>query len=160
MTTLRNKFQRILVPVNGSDLDAEAVQLAAGTAQRTGGELILVSIVVVDRTLPLDADLPEAVSKAEAALDRAERVADRYHVTHTSELLQARATGPAIVDEARSRNADLIVLGISYRKRFGEFYLGQTTPFVLEYAPCRTWVVREKRDAVNPPMDPAMAETA
>ena len=156
MPGTRGKFQRILVPVNGSDLDESSVELAATTAQRSGGEVTLVSIVVVDRSLPLDADLPDAVSKAEAALDRAERVAARFGVTHTSELLQARATGPAIVDEARTRNADLIVLGIAYRKRFGEFYLGQTTPFVLEHAPCRTWLVREKRGAA----DPASVETA
>ena len=160
----RLQLRRILVPVNGGALDEQTVQLAAETAQRTGGDLTLVSVVVVDRTLPLDAELPEAVAKAEAALDRAERIADRCGVTHTSELLQARATGPAIVDEARTRGVDLIVLGIAYRKRFGEFYLGQTTPFVLEHAPCRTWVVREKREAEasaeSSSAEPAVAERA
>ncbi len=34
-------------------------------------------------------------------------------------------------------------MGVTYRKRFGEFYLGQTTPYVLKNAPCRVWVARE-----------------
>ena len=38
---------------------------------------------------------------------------------------------------------DLILLGITYKKRFGEFDLGQTAPFVLKHAPCRVWVCRQ-----------------
>jgi nucleotide-binding universal stress UspA family protein len=51
------------------------------------------------------------------------------------------------VDEAIERNVNLIVMGVTYRKRFGEFYLGQTTPYVLKNAPCRVWVAREPKPA-------------
>ena len=143
MTRAGARFRRILVPVNGSDLDESTVRLAATTAKEAGAELIVVSVVVVNRTLPLDADLPDATEATEAALERAERVARAVGVPYAIELLQARATGPAIVDEALTREVDLIVMSISYRKRFGEFYLGQTTPYVLKQAPCRVWVARE-----------------
>jgi nucleotide-binding universal stress UspA family protein len=140
-------IRRILVPVNGGDLDEEMVRLAAATAKRSGAQLIIVYVIVVKRTLPLDVELEEEVQKGEQVLDRAERAADEFEVERTSELLQARATGPAIVDEAMERNADLIVMGVTYRKRFGEFYLGQTTPYVLKNAPCRVWVARETKPA-------------
>ena len=52
--------------------------------------------------------------------------------------------GAAIVDEAAERGADLIVLGVPYRTRFGgEFAIGRTIPYVLQNAPCAVWVVRE-----------------
>ena len=136
-------LRRILVPVNGSDLDEEMVRLAAATAKRAGAQLIIVYVIVVKRTLPLDVELEEEVQRGEQVLDRAERAADEFEVERTSELLQARATGPAIVDEASERNLDLIVMGVTYRRRFGEFYLRQTTPYVLKNAPCRVWVARE-----------------
>lgn len=142
-TTLR----RILVPVNGGELDEEMVRLAAATAKRIGAQLIVVYVIVVKRTLPLDVELEEEQRKGESVLDRAERVAEESEVEFSSELLQARATGPAIVDEAVERNVDLIVMGVTYRKRFGEFYLGQTTPYVLKNAPCRVWVAREPKPA-------------
>ena len=138
-------LQRVLVPVNGSDLDEEMVRLAAVTAKRETAQLIIVYVIVVRRTMPLDVELEDEVRKGEGVLDRAERVAESYDVEFSSELLQARATGPAIVDEATERNVDLIVMGVTYRKRFGEFYLGQTTPYVLKNAPCRVWVAREPK---------------
>lgn len=137
---------RILVPVNGTDLDAEMVRLAAGAAKQAGAQLIIVYVIVVKRTLPLDVELEDEVRRGEALLDKAERIAEEFKVEVTSELLQARATGPAIVDEAAERNVDLIVMGVTYRKRFGEFYLGQTTPYVLRNARCRVWVARAPRD--------------
>jgi nucleotide-binding universal stress UspA family protein len=140
-------LRRILVPVNGGDMDEEMVRLAAFTAKSAGAQLIIVYVIVVKRTLPLDVELEDEVQKGEQILDLAERVAERYEVERTSELLQARATGPAIVDEAVERDVDLIVMGVTYRKRFGEFYLGQTTPYVLKNAPCRVWVARETKPA-------------
>jgi nucleotide-binding universal stress UspA family protein len=140
-------LQRILVPVNGSELDEEMVRFAALTAKRAGAQLIIVYVIVVRRTLPLDVELEDEVQKGEAALDRAERVAEDLAVEYSSELLQARATGPAIVDEAVERKVDLIVMGVTYRRRFGEFYLGLTTPYVLKNAPCRVWVAREPKPA-------------
>lgn len=145
----QERLQHIVVPVNGSDLDEEMVRLAASVARQAGAQLIIVYVIVVRRTLPLDVELEDEVQRGETILDRAERVASQYGVEHTSELLQARATGPAIVDEAVERSANLIIMGVTYRKRFGEFYLGQTTPYVLKNAPCRVWVARESRADVG-----------
>ena len=59
-------------------------------------------------------------------------------------LLQARDVGAAIVDEATERGADLLVVGLPYRKRFGgEFAIGRTIPYILQNAPCAVWVVRD-----------------
>ena len=151
---LSQQLQRILVPVNGSPLDDEMVRLAAGMVKRLGAQLIIVYVIVVRRTLPLDVELEDEVRKGEEVLDRAERAAAEYQIEVTSELLQARATGPAIVDEATERKVDLIVMGVTYRKRFGDFYLGQTTPYVLKNAPCRVLVVREPPPAVVPAAPP------
>ena len=50
----------------------------------------------------------------------------------------------ALVDEASERGADLLVVGLPYRTRFGgDFAIGRTVPYVLKNAPCAVWVVRE-----------------
>ncbi len=76
-------------------------------------------------------------------LDMAENQAEHAGRQIESVLLQARDVGAAIVDEAVERDADLLVLGLPYRKRFGgDFAIGRTVPYVLKNAPCAVWVAR------------------
>src|SRR5207253_8592734 len=84
--------------------------------------------------------------RAEAVLDRAEKVARELDVTVEAELLQAREAGPAIVDEIAEWKADLVVIGLQYRERFDEFYMGKTAPYILREAPCRALLFREPRE--------------
>jgi nucleotide-binding universal stress UspA family protein len=143
--------KRILVPVNASPTDEEAVRLACRLAIRNRAKVYAVSILEVKRSLPLDA-VPEAgMERVERLLDAAERVGKELDVKVDTELLQAREAGPAIVDETRTWHADLIVLGMPYRERFGEFYIGRTVPYVVRHAPCRVLAFRE-------PLEPDAAD--
>lgn len=135
--------RRILVPVKGNPTDDEVIQLALELAQRNKAQVFAIHVIEVKRTLPLDAELQEEAERGEDVLNRAEHIADRGGQSIHTDLLQARDVGPAIVDEALERGIDLIVLGITYKKRFGEFDLGKTAPYVLKHAPCRVWVCRQ-----------------
>ncbi|MCC6173744.1 MAG: universal stress protein [Chloroflexi bacterium] len=134
---------RILVPVKGTPVDDEVVQLACSIASATKAEVCAIHVIEVKRTLPLDAELLAEAEHGEDVLNHTEQIAERLGVSIGTDLLQARDVGPAIVDEAMDRGVDLIVMGISYKKRFGEFDLGSTTPYVLKYAPCRVWLCRQ-----------------
>ena len=136
-------FDRVVIALNGGTSDASIVALA-GRFAKTGTELIAVHIVEIDWTLPLDADIAGHSEEAQRVLDMAEAVAEDNKARLTPVLLQARDVGAALVDEASERNADLLVVGLPYRKRFGgEFAVGKTVPYVLKNAPCAVWVVRE-----------------
>ena len=94
--------------------------------------------------MPLDADIASRSEEVQQVLDRAEIVAEQAKMRLEPVLLQARDVGPALVDEAAERDADLLVVGLAYRKRFGgDFALGRTIPYVLQHAPCAVWVARE-----------------
>ena len=134
---------RILVPVKGHQGDEEAVELACDIARRNKAQVNAIHIIEVNRTLPIDAELQAEAQRGEDVLTKAEQVADRLSQPIETDLLQARDAGPAIVDEALERQTDLIILGINYKKRFGEFDLGKTAPYVLKHAPCRVWVCRQ-----------------
>lgn len=137
-------FRRAVVALNGGPSDSRIVRLIAGQAARNGADLIAVHVVEIDWTLPLDADIAGRSEEVQRVLDAAEAVAEQSKVTLEPVLLQARDVGAAIVDEATERDADLLVLGLPYRKRFGgEFAIGRTVPYVLQNAPCAVWVVRE-----------------
>jgi nucleotide-binding universal stress UspA family protein len=137
-------FNRVVIALNGGSSDAQIVALASRFAKIGTTELIAVHIVEIDWTLPLDADIAGNSEEAQRVLDMAESVAEDSKARLTPVLLQARDIGAALVDEASERDADLLVVGLPYRKRFGgDFAIGRTIPYVLKNAPCAVWVVRE-----------------
>ena len=137
-------FRRAVVALNGGSSDARIVELVASQAAKTKAEVIAVHVVEIDWTLPLDADIAGRSEEVQRVLDVAEGIAEDHKLQLDPVLLQARDVGAAIVDEATERDADLLVVGLPYRKRFGgEFAIGRTIPYILQNAPCAVWVVRE-----------------
>jgi nucleotide-binding universal stress UspA family protein len=135
--------KKVLVPVDGGTADEEAVRLSCKLAKKSGGKVYVTYVIQVDRTLPLDAEVKAEIERGEQVLDTAERIAEDQDYNVDTDLLQAREIGPAIVDEAIERGVDLIMMGVSYLKKFGEFSLGETVPYVLKNAPCWVLICRE-----------------
>lgn len=137
-------FRRAVIGLNGGPLDATIVRVTAELGRQARAELVGVHVVEIDWTLPLDADIAGRSEEAQRVLDIAEATAEGTRSKIEPVLLQARDVGAALVDEAVERNADLLVLGLPYRKRFGgDFAMGRTIPYALKNAPCAVWVVRE-----------------
>lgn len=137
--------------VAGHQVDEETVRLACRMARRKGegkqpSHVYAVHVVEVNRSLPLSAPVESEVDRGEQILDAAERIASEYGIEIETEMVQARDTGPAIVGEAEEWGADLIVMGLPYKRRFGEFNLGKTVPYVLKNAACRVILFRERLD--------------
>jgi len=131
------EFHKILVPVIGTEADDEAVRLACRLAKKDKGKIWAVYVIIMSRTLPIEAEIKPEITKAEEVLEHVESVAEEEDYEMETDLLQAREAGPTIVDEAVEREVDLIVIGIKYKRRFGQFSLGSVVPYVLKNAPCR-----------------------
>src|SRR5438128_4049847 len=129
--------RKVLVAVGGQDVDAETVRLACRMTDPQGGRLYGVHIIEVNRSLPLGAVLDDVVERGEKILDEVEKLAATSQLPVETELVQARDTGPALVDEAVEWGADLIVMGLPYKRRCGECKLGKTGPDRLEDDNCR-----------------------
>jgi hypothetical protein len=67
--------------------------------------------------------------------------------------VQARAAGAAIVDDAVERRADLILMGLRYKKRFGgQWDAGRTVPYVMRNSAAPVWCLRiETEDLAQTP---------
>jgi len=131
------EFNKILVPVTGTQADDEATRLACRLTKKSKGKIWAVYVVTVKRSLPLDAEIEPEIRKAEGILDHIASVAEEEDYEIETDLLQAREAGPSIVDEAAEREVDLILMGVTYKRRFGQFSLGSVVPYVLKNAPCR-----------------------
>ncbi len=140
---------KVLVAVGGHKVDEETVRLACRIAKLREGakaRLYAVHVIEVNRALPLSAPVEHEVQRGEEVLDEAEQLAGEEDLEVETEMVQARDTGPAIVGEAEEWGADVIVMGLPYKRRFGEFNLGKTVPYVLKNANCRVVLFRERLD--------------
>ncbi|MCA9878587.1 MAG: universal stress protein [Thermomicrobiales bacterium] len=143
---MRGAFERLVVPISGSAEDARAFDALPALIGKEGGAVTFLYVVEVPQSMPLDAELPAEIDEGERALREAERITrKRLHARSThvvTELLQARAAGPAIVDEAIEREADAILMTSSIHRKHGRATLGETTDHVLLHAPCEVVVIR------------------
>ncbi len=157
------EYGRILVPLLGTTLDDDIVGTAGRLAavdvddedledEGAGGATIeALWVFEVPMSLPIDAPMPDAQFKAaRRALARAKAVGEEYEgVTVATTTVRARRTGQAIVDEARRRGVEVIVMaaeepskvraGALLGGRGGplENFGGDITRYVVNKAPCR-----------------------
>ena len=135
-------FQAILVPVDGSPASARGVEFACGLARRSKAKVYVVHVIEVKRALPLDADLTVEAQRGEDILTSAEAAARRQDFEIEGDLLQARDAGHAIVDEALEQQADAIIVGVPFKRPFGEFELSRVPSHVLRSAQCEVVLLR------------------
>jgi nucleotide-binding universal stress UspA family protein len=137
-------FRRAVLGLNGSATDPLVVKAGVEMARAHATELIALHVVEVDWRHDLDEEIPGSREHASTVLDLAEGAAAKARLSMETELLQARDVGAALVDEAVALDADVMVLGLPYRKRRGgDFALGATIPYVFQNAPCTVLVIRE-----------------
>jgi APA family basic amino acid/polyamine antiporter len=164
---LEPEFGSILVPISGTPLDDDIVQTAGRLAGETrddvdeeGAMIEAVWVFEIPLSLPLDAPLPEAqIRRAREALARAKLVGEEYEgVQVATAVVRARRAGQAIVNEARRRGVEAIVLAAEEpsRVRGGALlggvsgpldnYVGEVTKYVIRKAPCRVILTAPPRE--------------
>jgi nucleotide-binding universal stress UspA family protein len=133
-----------VLALNGGPTDKLVVRLGCELARGRSVELIALHVVEVDWSHDLSEDLASGDERASAVLDLAEAVAEKNGQSLRTELLQARDIGAALVDEAAELGADLLLVGLPYRQRFGgDFALGDVIPYIFQNATSSVIVVRE-----------------
>jgi nucleotide-binding universal stress UspA family protein len=146
-------FQRVLVPVAGNEADDAALRLAALLLAGTEGEASLLHVIEVSFDRSLDAEDPQAVAFADEVLSRSEAFLAGHEVKARTGVVQARVAGAAIVDEAVEWGADLLIVGLRYKKRFGGAWdAGRTVPYVMRNSTAPVWCLRvETEDLARTP---------
>ncbi|MCC7164815.1 MAG: universal stress protein [Anaerolineae bacterium] len=137
------KLKRILVPVEGAATDHESIMLACSLAKKEKAEVLLLYVIEVRRNLPIDAEMTEQLEKGEIVLENVQRFADKIGCKVQTDLLQAREAGVAIVNGAVEHDVQLIVMGVPYQEKFGEYCVQARAQYVLEHAGCRVILTRE-----------------
>jgi APA family basic amino acid/polyamine antiporter len=146
--SLTIEYRTIVVPVVRSPESEDALIAAARVAAERGSTIAIVHVLEIPLDRPLDADMGAIEDRADELLDDAKALVEEYGVRAVTRLVRARSAGRAIVAEAASRNAELIVLG-ALRARYagGGRIFGRTADYVLKASPVRVLVTAGRRAA-------------
>jgi APA family basic amino acid/polyamine antiporter len=132
---------RILVPMKIGLIGEEMLATAIKLAQERGSEVEALHVIKVPLHAPIDSVLEAEDARAAESLEEARALGAENGVEVVGETVRARSIGEAIVDEARKRDADLIVLGSAPRWRRQSRFFSPTVEYVLRRAPCEVLVV-------------------
>ena len=148
-------FRKILVGVDGSESALKAVGLAAELSRVHEAQLVLVHVVqisaIADQVLKMSAtehlkESPKGIMEklSQNVLDKARKhalragVSDEQVATVTTDGNQAGQ----LIQTAKRRKADLIVLGSRGRGRLEGLLLGSVSQKVAALAPCPCLIAR------------------
>ena len=132
-------YRQILVPLVADEESETGVALAAELAADSGSTITAVVVIEVPPALPLEAHMLEEEAAAKQALEDAHAIASLRGVRVRARILRARIAGEAIVEEAESSEADVIVLRAPRSGRRWKMF-GRTVDHVLKHASCRVMV--------------------
>lgn len=151
-------YKRILVPTDGSPVSEAAVDAALDFARVFGSDIVALGVAVpepayqslegamaYDPGLQIDVLLEHARQHVDAVAARAQE-AGVSCIPITCEALDA---AEAIVDAARQRQCDLIVMGSHGRRGLSRLLAGSVTQAVLARAPVPVMVLRPATDGAG-----------
>jgi basic amino acid/polyamine antiporter, APA family len=145
---LQLEYRTIVVPVVRSYETEEALVAAARLAAERRATIAIVHVIEVPLNRALDAVTPEEEDEANDLLEQSRGLVEDYGVRAVPRVVRARRAGPAIVEEAERRNAELIVMGAPRRPaRRRTAIFGPTVDHVLKASPCRVLLAAGRRAA-------------
>jgi nucleotide-binding universal stress UspA family protein len=143
-------YKRILVPTDGSDITAKAVQTAVGLAKASGGQVLTISVKepfpysAISEMQPVppqefyDAQERIAAARVKGVTDAAQAAG----VPCTGVTVEALHPWEAILDHAKAQGVDLIVMASHGRRGVSALLLGSETNRVLVHSPLPVLVVK------------------
>ncbi|RMG21297.1 MAG: amino acid permease [Bacteroidetes bacterium] len=127
-----SKFRILLPLANPKNVEA-LMQVAAAIARERDGEVIALRVAVIpDQAIPMDEDT--YVQQEQEILDIAHRAAQKYEVPITSLLRIGHNAARAILETARERDCDLILMGWKGFPSTRQMILGEVTDAVVRHA--------------------------
>ncbi len=137
------KGERILVAVDGSEFSNNAVEQAISLGSICNSEIFIISVVdLFPEQMEVAPSLVEKMSEdARTYIENAKKKVDEVKLPCETIVRMGGAPYEFIVQEAKEKNIDLIVMGTHGRRGLERIIMGSTAQNVIGHAPCPVIVV-------------------
>ena len=138
-------FEKILVPLDGSEHSLNALEKALQIAKKFDGKITLINVYSVSsfRMTPSQvfAYVVELRKSGESILEEGKKIAWAEGI-QVETLLKEGHIVEEILQKAREGNFDLIVMGARGISKMKEILLGSVSHGVTTHAPCPVLIVK------------------
>ena len=147
-------YRQILIPTDGSETAAKAVDAGTNYARESGAKVLLFT-ALPEYQPPSEAELMarhhvksifeyenEAADKAHAILDKAAEVAKGANIDFETDYAFSNRPYQAIIDAAKKHGCDAIFMASHGRSGIPAFWYGSQTRDVLTHSDIPTLVYR------------------
>jgi len=145
------EFRNILVATDGSNYSAVAATEAIGLAKQNNSALTVISVIPSELVTPMDIDFTvnqrefiaeKEMHEAEKNAKAVKEAAEKEGVFVKAYILSGKPAD-AIIETAREKKADLIVLGSHGRTGLEKLLMGSVAERVIVLAACPVMVVKK-----------------
>jgi len=142
------KTQRILAPVDGSEMAHFALKEADNLASKNGGELTLMFAHAPATVHLMDDDFPEPAEMAETLMTTARKIMAKWASSlktpeSNRHIIIERCCSPAEAIVKHSQEQDIIVMSTHGHTGMKHLRLGSVTERVVRGAHCDVLVVKQ-----------------
>jgi nucleotide-binding universal stress UspA family protein len=146
----RVEFKSLVVATDASKYSMAAASEAIGLAKQNKSDLTVISVVPSELMTPTDIDFTmnqkeliadKEMQEAEKNVKAVKEAAQKEGVAVKALVMSGRPAD-AIIEIARDKNADLIVLGSHGRTGLEKLLMGSVTERVIVLAPCAVLVAK------------------
>jgi nucleotide-binding universal stress UspA family protein len=143
-------WKRIFCPIDFSDASRAAMEIAADLTKRFGGELVLLHAYPVPGYTFPDGSVVASPRMMQELADQAKRHLEEWRVeaerlvggTHVSAEIAVGEPAAEILEVARARGMDLVVMGTHGRTGLEHALMGSIAERVVRRAHCPVLTVR------------------
>lgn len=142
-------FQNILVPYDGSKFAIRAFKVALDMAKKYNSKITVITVLniplsgswYVDNRI-VDAGLRREHKAVENEFVKLTNMAKKLRVNFNSKIIEAQNIGKTIVNYAKSRKIDLVVMGSHGRTGWDKLILGSIANGVSNRVHCPVLIVK------------------
>tara|TARA_Y100001934_G_C12272143_1_gene735507 strand:- start:303 stop:659 length:357 start_codon:yes stop_codon:yes gene_type:complete len=104
----------------------------------------LIYVIEMDRSLPIDSEIPPLTAKGESTLKNLEFLAKRLKFNIEGHLVQSRDIGSAIVQESFEKNINTILIELQANQINQYYPVNKTAEYLLKNSKCQVILVKPK----------------
>lgn len=134
-------YKNILIPTDGMKAGEDVIEFICSIQKVIAAVIHVIYVLEVPRNLPLDADLPDKLATAKAAIDKAITIAQKYRVVLNTSIVYARSAEDAVISTAADLKCDVIAIAQDNHK-LGIF--ADTAAAIYQKAKCNIWLFNNK----------------
>jgi nucleotide-binding universal stress UspA family protein len=144
--TSKQIFSKVLVAVDGSEKSMDAAEYSICISESYNAQLYALNVIRVDPDLFISAKMPDYIlemkNESQKYLDKVKLKAREKTIQIKTEIIASLSVAGGIVEYAKNKNINLIVVGTRGISGFKKLLIGSIASGVITYAQCPVLVVK------------------